>query len=345
MLSSLETRSLTDKRYSKNIIRSLACHSHYEWQQFDDLFLDYWQSIVEESDNPGINNWRRRPRNKITGIGGSTLDNPDDMIDLTKLSGSGAGRQRTISKADFRFLNDHKATREIERLAEQLAMQLNKRIRRRHVIQSNGIKLDIRQTIRRNLSHGGLPVRAFYQNHCREPLHIVIMHDVSHSMAWNNPLLFRFARGIVRAFKTSEAFAFHTELFKVTEFYREQSLQRMKQRLEARNHLWMGGTCIAESIDKFNRHHAAKTLTSKTIFIIISDGFDTNEPDYLAHELMIIKKSTKKTIWLNPMLGRVEYDTYEESMQAAMPYIDRLAPAHSLESLKNTISYIAQECR
>ncbi len=44
------------------------------------------------------------------------------------------------------------------------------------------------------------------------------------------------------------------------------------------------------------------------------------------------------------MLGKVEYEPFEDSMQAAMPYIDQLAPAHSLDSLKNSINYILQEC-
>jgi len=58
---------------------------------------------------------------------------------------------------DFRFLNDHKAMIGIERLTELLAQKLSKRLSHQHVIRTKGSKIDIRQTIFRNLSHGGRP--------------------------------------------------------------------------------------------------------------------------------------------------------------------------------------------
>ena len=107
----------------------------------------------------------------------------------------------------------------------------------------------------------------------------------------------------------------------------------------------MGGTCIAESIDKFNQHFAKKTLTSKTIVLIISDGFDTNEPDYLARELEKLKRRCWKILWLNPMLGREGYDPDKKSMRAAMPFLARHDSANNLDALQNTINYITRECR
>jgi uncharacterized protein with von Willebrand factor type A (vWA) domain len=297
----------------------------------------------EASDADGL--WVTPPTNKVTGFSGSSHEAPDLLQDMSKDTSVGAGKQATFSKADFRFLNDHTAMMEIERLAEQLALKLRKRLSHQHVIRPTGSKIDIRQTIRRNLSHGGDPKQIFYKQRVRKPIHMVILHDVSHSMTWNNPLLFRFARGLIRAFKSSEVFAFHTELFNVTEFYREPSIEKMRTQLEARNHLWMGGTCIAESLHEFNAKYAAKTLNSKTVFIIISDGFDTNKPEQLIAELKYIQETTKKTLWLNPMLGREGYDPDTGPIKEAQPYIDKHAAAHSLESLKQAVNYIAHSCR
>jgi uncharacterized protein with von Willebrand factor type A (vWA) domain len=119
----------------------------------------------------------------------------------------------------------------------------------------------------------------------------------------------------------------------------------MRTKLEEHNNIWMGGTCIADSLNKFNRLYAAKTLNSKTVFIIISDGFDTNKPEQLITELKAIKESTKKTIWLNPMLGREGYNPDKGTMLDVQPYIDKHASAHSLYSLKQAINHIAQLCR
>lgn len=349
-LTSLDDQALTDKKQLKHILRSLTCHSLLEWQQFEALFNRYWLPVKgvageegEEGDGPEL--LFTPPTNKVTGFSGSSHEAPDLIQDMSKETSAGAGRQNTFSKADFRFLNNHQAMMEIERLAEQLARKLMRRLSYQNVIRPTGSKIDIRQTIRRNLSHGGHPKQIFYKNRVRKPIHLVILHDVSHSMTWNNPLLFRFARGLIRSFKSSDVFAFHTELFKVTEYYREPSIEKMRQQLEARNHLWMGGTSIAESLHEFNTRYAARTLSAKTVFIIISDGFDTNKPAQLVAELKTIQNATKKIIWLNPMLGREGYNPDKGTMLEAKPYIDKHAPAHSLESLQQAVNYFAQECR
>lgn len=346
LMSSVDDRVLADINHSRNVMRSLTCHSRQEWRRFDDLFLEYWKYAEPDPDSEPLDQGNVRggssPGN--TGFSGSAGEAPD-LMHVDELKGSGAGKQSTISKADFRFLKDRRAMREVEILTEQLAQLLNKRLRRRMVIRPSGRRIAIRPTLRRNLSYGGLPVHMYYHSRQREPLHLVILHDVSHSMAWNNPLLFRFVRGLVRAFKTSEVFTFHTELFRATPLYRERSLTVMQRQLEARNHLWMGGTCIAESVHQFNRVFAPKFLTSRSVVMILSDGFDTDSPEDLARELMLMKKKARKLIWLNPMIGREGYDSDQPSMRPAKPYIDFMASANNLDALRQTTRFIAQACR
>jgi len=46
-------------------------------------------------------------------------------------------------------------------------------------------------------------------------------------------------------------------------------------------------------------------------------------------------------IWLNPLLGDARYAPTARGMQAALPYVDRLAAAHNLESLERLVTYLA----
>jgi uncharacterized protein with von Willebrand factor type A (vWA) domain len=69
------------------------------------------------------------------------------------------------------------------------------------------------------------------------------------------------------------------------------------------------------------------------VFIILSDGWDTGEPQMLADQLREISKRVQKVIWLNPLLGLKEYQPVTRGMAAALPYVDVFAPAHNLESL------------
>jgi uncharacterized protein with von Willebrand factor type A (vWA) domain len=332
-----------DEHLTHHIIRSLACRDHAEWLRFDELFSNYWFPQRNKKNTSALVaslNIKKR-RGGIAGISGSSKEHVDKLLENSDITGAGAGRQRTIAKADFRFLNDARAAREAERQAERLALLLRNRPVRRRMNMAHGNKIDIRKSLRNNLKFGGLPVKPVYTQRRREPPHLVILHDVSHSMAWNNPLLFRFARGIIRAFPESEAFAFHTRLFCVTGLYRERSLEIMRSRLETSNHLWLGGTCIADSLAYFYQHHARKTIRHNSIIMIISDGFDTNDPALLGSVLEKIKSRAKKIIWLNPVLGRKEFEPDTGFLQFAAPHIDRLAPAHSLAALEEAIRFLA----
>jgi len=340
MLNNLHS---TDEFLSRYIIRALACRDHAEWQRFNELFSDYWYPD-RTGKNESAMMARIKPRQRqggIAGIGGSSQEHMDKLMESAEISGAGAGRQRTITRADFRFLNDARAAREAERRAERLSLLLRKKLKRRRVVTTHGNKIDIRKSLRSNLKFGGLPVKPAYTQRRRDPPHIIILHDVSHSMAWNNPLLFRFARGIVRAFPSSEAYAFHTRLFCVTGLYRERSLETMKLRLEANNHLWLGGTCIADSLVYFNKHHARQVMRHDSTIMILSDGFDTNDPEQLGTVLENIKSRARKIIWLNPMLGREGFEPDDAFMHFVAPHIDRLAPAHSLAALEEAIRYLA----
>lgn len=345
----LQQLNYPDHRTTHHTLRALACRNHEEWQQFDQYFREYWFPDIDQynkQDRPISIEPRLRESGTLTsGISGGSNADPYTSREISGILGSGAGRQRTIANADFRFLNDRKAMYEVEQMAERLASLLKRKLTRRHLIRPSGPEISIRHTLRKNLAHGGLPVDIQFKTRKKEHPHLVMLHDVSHSMTWNNPLLFRFVRGLIRTFPTSEAFVFHTRLFRVTDLYRERSIEIMKQRLESRNHLWLGGTCIASSLDFFNRKYGDKTINEKSIILIISDGFDTDREEYLAESLANMKARANKIIWINPMLGREGYNPDKNSMLAAKPFLDRLAAAHNIDSLRDTILYIAQHCR
>lgn len=335
----------TDNPYNRLTLRALACRNQDDWQRFNDLYNHFWFPDKAAYNGKNINRQYIPAGNKhqpgITGISGDSQDYTDLIRDMGGISGSGAGRQRTITKADFRFLNDRRAARDVERLAERLARLLKHKLKRRRIISSHGNMIDIRKSLRSNIKFGGTLIRPVFSKRRHEPPHIIILHDVSHSMAWNNPLLFRFTRGLTRAFPASEAFAFHTRLFRVTDLYRERSLEIMRARLEGRNHLWLGGTCIADSLKEFIQQFGKKCIHPDSIIMIISDGFDTNNPEHLGDQLQYMKSVVKKIVWLNPMLGRDGFEPDENFLHYAMPYIDFLGSAHSIAALEKAIYYLA----
>lgn len=337
-IDSISDLNQPDKELSRHYLRAICCRNKNEWQSFDNHFDSFWHSSSGNhvSDNSVTANSPSLSKAQ-TGISGIAGASGAEINPMSGYEQGGAGRQNTISKTDFRFLNDAHAMREAENLAEKLAIHLKARSRKHKKISLKGNNLDVRHTLRKNISHGGIPIHRAYSVKINKPPHLVILHDVSHSMSWNNPLLFRFARGLIKASKDSEAFVFHTKLFCVTDIYREKSIKQMREKLESKNNLWLGGTCIADSIRQFHQQYAKRVLRYDSTIVIISDGYDTDEPEKLAEQLRKLKLKSKQILWLNPMLGRETYNLDSQLIQIIRPYIDHFLPAHSVNSLRNVI--------
>ena len=53
-----------------------------------------------------------------------------------------------------------------------------------------------------------------------------------------------------------------------------------------------------------------------------------------ASELARLRRSCRRLIWLNPLLGSASYEPLTRGMQAALQHVDDFLPAHNLASLE-----------
>ncbi len=201
---------------------------------------------------------------------------------------------------------------------------------------------DLRRTIHRSVSHGGTPLDLVWRRRKPKPLRLVILLDASGSMSLYTAFFLRFIHGVVDAFREAEAFVFHTRLVHVSDSLRERDVSRAIDRLALMAEGIGGGTRIGESLATFNRWHAARVINSRTAVMILSDGYDTGEPERLAGEMRRLRRRCRRIIWLNPLIGWKDYAPEARGMRAALPYIDLFAPAHSLDSLAALEPYLAR---
>ena len=89
-----------------------------------------------------------------------------------------------------------------------------------------------------------------------------------------------------------------------------------------------------EAIKAFNFKWARRVLRSGATVVIISDGWDRGDPDLLAREMARLQRSSRRLIWLNPLLGAPGYQPLTQGMRAALPFIDEFMPIHNLQSLE-----------
>ncbi len=323
-------------------LRSLMCADRDDWERFDALFNAYWRPVRTQRkfqpspSAPGAPQAAQREDKKGGGQGaaaevdrsgvGTGRDAGDTGVQ------KGASRQENLSQADFRFLADAGQMRIVEDWVEHLARRMRRKITRREKLQCQGRRIHMRRTVRNSLRYGGTPIQLAFRRRIRLQPRLVLLVDVSRSMAMYSTVFLRFARGIVKAFADAEAFAYHTRLINITQAVRQADPIKLQHSLSLISLGWSGGTRIAESLTVFNRDYAHR-LNDRSIVVIVSDGLDTDAPDRIPPQLEKIKRRCRKLVWLNPLLGREGYEPLTGSMMAALPFIDLFAPAHNLQSL------------
>jgi len=332
--------------------RALLCTRLADWQRFDELFDAYWlrHGIQRNARVSGMSNRasQRKTLNDLGGNGGQwKVDHVEDGGDEGRATESetrseGASRSESLETMDMRHVHDPEQLEQAYLVAEQLAKQMHHRLARRDRATQRGRRLDLRRVIRRSIGFGGTPIRLAFRHRPPKPLRLVMLMDASGSMNQYGAFFLRFMRGVLDTFREADAFVFHTRLIQISEVMRDRNPQKAMERLSLMTTGWSGGTRIGDCLKSFNRHHAKHVLNGRTVVMILSDGYDTNPPEILSAELACIKRRAKRLVWLNPMMGWKGYQPVAKGMNAALPHIDLLAPAHNLKSLAALEPYLAK---
>jgi uncharacterized protein with von Willebrand factor type A (vWA) domain len=336
--------------------RALFCAKHTDWERFDEIFQAYWlgRGIRRVQQVSGAAGESRKALRRLSEAGtprgemgapdkverrdGPEGDNPADGRGRR----GGATQAETLGTTDLRHVTDPDDVAEAHALAARLAQRMRARLVRRDRARRRGHRIDLRRTIHRSVAHGGTPIDLVWRQRKVKPLRLVVLLDASGSMSLYTSFFVRFIHGVVDAFREAEAFVFHTRLVHVSQSLRDRDVARAVDRLSLMAQGMGGGTRIGDSLASFNRWHAARVINSRTAVIIVSDGYDTGEPDRLAIEMRRLRRRCRRIVWLNPLLGWDAYSPEARGMQAALPYVDLFAPAHNLASLAALEPYLAR---
>ena len=332
--------------------RALFCADAEQWDKFPALFDAFWLArgmrTASRSGGTSPNTGRTlRDISRAPGKGRDAAEEPERRAgDAEAADGEGrregASRAESLGRTDFRHLTDPDRMAAAHAAAARIAAALQARLTRRECRAKAGRRLDLRRTIRASIPHGGVPLAPVWRRRRRRPLRIALLVDVSGSMSVYTAVFGRFAHGLVAHSRQAEVFLFHTRLVQVSDALRERDSQRAVDRLSLLAEGVGGGTRIGASLDVFNRQHARRALAGRSVAIVVSDGYDTGEPEMLGRALAALRHRCKRVVWLNPMLGWPGYEPRARGMASALPHIDLFAPAHNLEGLARLEPYLAR---
>jgi uncharacterized protein len=342
-LEAAQAIGLVDRQMLALALRAVLSSSKEEWDLFTrifELFLSTSQSSSGTDSKEG-----NEPRFKAhrPGAGSQTLmglsGSDASQTDGQGKSVSGASAQQRLQKVDLADVPDHDL-HALEQISMRLFRKMSLRLSRRRKIKNLAERVDVRRTIRRSIPRGGDPIVLAFRGRKPQKHKLVIFLDVSGSMNSYSLFLVRFAYALQKYFKSVNTFLFSTNVVEITDLLRTRDLPQALRGLSTRAAGWAGGTKIGDSLRDFNRQHGRNLLSSNTVFIIFSDGWDTGEPELLAAELRNTRRRVRELIWLNPLLGLQEYAPVTRGMSAALPYVDVFAAAHNLESLLALEKYL-----
>ena len=275
---------------------------------------------------------------------------------LRALPDPGAGDERRVSGEEpetavasaLEVLRDKSFARctpdELARLARLMArIRLRtptRRTRRRRPAHAGGP--DLRRTLRRALRTGGDPVDRAWRRRRLKRRRVLLLVDVSGSMSAYSRALLIFAHAALRADPGFEAFCFGTRLTRLTPAFASSDPDQALRRAAEAAPDFDGGTRIGAALHEFLERCGHPGLARGAVVVILSDGLDVGDPEYLGRQMARLRRLAHRVVWLNPLKENPEYAPLARGMKAALPSVDVFASGHDVVSLEGVAEAIAR---
>ena len=328
-------------------LRSALRVEYRAWPLFDRLFDRHWRVGGPGRERRGspAGRTRRAPRpwpgqvNPLEELRRSV--DPQRGVEPADDAGPGGRRpgyspRALLRRKSFEACSEDEL-REMERVLARLVRRFATRRSRRLVPSKRGPVVDLRRSLRGALAREGELIELARRARAVEVPRLVVLCDTSGSMDPYSRFLLTFVLSLGKVARRTETFSFNTSLTRLTPWITAGNVQATLARFASRVEDWSGGTRIGECLGEFARDYLRQTVTGDTSLLILSDGLDRGDTGALERALLAIRRRARRVIWLNPLMGDPRYRPEARGMKAALPHIDRLVPAHNIESLEEVM--------
>jgi uncharacterized protein with von Willebrand factor type A (vWA) domain len=346
-LADVGIRSKSDVR---DVLRAVLICRHEDLAPFDQLFERFWRVWSEPasvgSPRPMRIPDRARASLRLLAPGSASDPQPhddkraDDPATLQSYSDIERWRRK-----DFATFTAEDFARAKQAMAK-LIWNPGSRVTRRWM-PGDGATVDARRLLRANMKHGGELLAIPYRSRRVAPRPLILICDVSGSMEPYTRMLLLFAHAIRSSTRLPgsparvaggkrrvDVFVFSTQLTRVTRQFAGARADAALSRVRDAVRDWSGGTRIGDALHRFNTHWARRVLRRNPVVLLISDGWDLGDPKQLAREVARLQRSSRRLIWLNPLLGSPDYEPLTRGTRAALPFVDDFLPVHDMSSIE-----------
>ncbi|HEY5091654.1 MAG TPA: VWA domain-containing protein [Acidimicrobiales bacterium] len=222
------------------------------------------------------------------------------------------------------------AQRLMAKLRVHAPLRRGRRLRASHDA-SRGV-LDVRNTLKRSLAHGGDAVNLARRVRGTRSRRVVFLLDVSGSMSPYARSTLRFAHSTILSQRSVEAFTLGTRCTRVTRQLSWRDPDAALARVAATAPDLEGGTRLGECLREFNESWGLGGVARGATVVLVSDGWDRGDPTLLATQMARLANVAHRVIWVNPLRASPGYEPLVRGMAAALPFTDEFLSGHSLDA-------------
>jgi len=310
--------------------RATLMHRRENLARFDEVFREFWYG-------------QKRPRTQDPGKDETEVQGPEPQPAPEERPGLDEGHDEDDQQASY-SADEVIATRDLATLTDDEIERARQLIRqfvsafatlraRRHQISRRGQLLDFRRMLRRAAAHGTDLTEIYYRRRKIRKVRLMLLCDVSGSMERYSRFLLEFIYALRRELPDTEVAVFATRMTVITDLLSTRSVATSLREVAERAGDWGGGTDIGGCLRDFNDRYAREMLTSNSVVVLLSDGWDRGDARMMSEEIGNLRRRAHKIVWLNPLLGSVDYEPLTRGMRTALPHLDYFLPAHNLQSL------------
>ena len=344
---------LGSKIEAKTALRAVMIHRHEHQDVFDQAFALFWRdpSAAEQAAAMALLDAQKhkkpeRPPPASRRVAEAFTNpnapkpKPEEAPPVQDAILTVSDQER-LQSMDFEAMSAAEiedAKKEIRRLRLPLDLRKTRTMRP----DPNGPTMNLRRTIRASLRQGGEILSIARDRRRTRPPPLVVLCDISGSMGRYAQILLHFLHAVTNDRDRVHIFLFGTRLTNVTRQLRARDPEAAFQMVSHAVPDWSGGTRIGEALEKFNKLWARRVLGQGAIVLLISDGLDRDGAVGLADNMDRLHRSSRRLIWLNPLLRWAGFEPKSQGIRAMLPHVDEFRPVHNLVSLRALIESLSR---
>jgi uncharacterized protein with von Willebrand factor type A (vWA) domain len=195
--------------------------------------------------------------------------------------------------------------------------------------------LDAERTVREMVRRGGEPVRLHRRDRRAKERGVIVIVDISGSMAPYADALLRFAHAASRRRAGRvDVFTLGTRLTRVSQQIRHRDPDEAMAAVAAEVPDWSGGTQLGVQLREFLDRWGQRGLARGAVVVIASDGWERGDASVLSDQMARLQRLAHKVVWVNPHRARPGFEPVTAGMAAALPHVDAFVSGHSLATLE-----------